>query len=294
LVATAGCSTRAVTEFVHGYQGRDEPAPRKAGKDAHASLATYFQTDGDMKMAMEVFEREWRAFAEKNVPDDDRLSWNNLSMIMEEYYLQHPIERFPFEPIKGSEEKAVSAMLTDTVEVWGMLDLQSREKQMGARYVVDHKTTGKITSWWTKQFRLGSQLSEYIWLDAKDSGEFCQGAFINAIEFGKLPMSNYKCRTHKVPYTECQRYHARWELLVTSRSPEAIKSWEQDARALARKFELLGQAAPSVEMIQYMPQEGRFNGGCTFCQFRDFCDAGRRPELVETMLVYAPWEPWNK
>lgn len=294
LGAVASCSTRAVTEFVHNRQGGDEPVPRRAGKDTHDSLAEYFRTRGDAAAAMKVFEEQYREFSRQNVPPDDRLGWENLKLIMEEYYLQHPIERFPFDPLPNTEEKAVSAMLTDTVEAWGVLDLRGREKQTGARYICDHKTTGKITSWWTKQFRLGSQMTQYIWLDAQESGEVVTGAFINAIEFGLLPQSNYKCRTHKVPYSECKRYHARWELLVTSRSPEAINTWLQDARALARRFEVLMKACPSVEMIQYMPQEGRFNGSCTFCQFRDFCDAGRKPELVETMLIYSPWEPWNQ
>jgi hypothetical protein len=293
LGGTASCSSMAATAYVCGYQGRGEPAPRKAGKDTHVSLAEFFKTRGDVEVAMKVFEAEYRAFAEQNVPPGDRLSWENLEIIMREYYDQHPIERFPFDPIEGSEEQAISAMLTDNVEAWGILDLRSREKTTGARYVVDHKTTGRITSWWTKQFRLGSQLSQYIWLDAQESGEIVTGAFINAIEFGKLPSGTAKCYKHKVPKNECMRYHAKWELLITSRSSAAIQSWLNDARALARKFELIGKACTSIEMIQYMPQEGRFNGSCTFCQFRDFCDAGRKPELVEAMLVYAPWEPWN-
>lgn len=294
LKSMATCTSQAAVEYVFGYQGSDEPAPRKCGKDAHLSLAEFFK-QRDAAAAMRVFEEQYRDFARQNVPDDDRLSWENISTIMAEYYRTHPIERLPFEPIEGTEEQPVAAMLTDDIEVWGVLDLQGREKQLGARYVVDHKSTGKITSWWTKQFRLGSQMTEYIWLAGQASGEVISGAFINAIEFGKLPgATTRKCYKHKCAYVECRHFHTNFEMLVTSRSSEQIHEWLTDARVLARKFKLLQAACPSPEMIQYLPQEGKFNGGCTFCQFRDFCGGGRKPELLQSMLVYSPWEPWNQ
>ena len=293
-MATAKCTTQTAVEFVHGYQGRDEPAPRKCGKDIHTSLAAYFRTH-NAKHAMKVLEAEYKEFAEQNVPPGDRLSWGNVEVIMGEYYRTHGIDKFPFEPVEGSAETAITAMLTDEVELWCMLDLLTREKQVGMLYPLDHKTTGKITSWWTKQFRLGSQFTGYTWAAAKKTGEVVPGMYVNAIEIGLLPQSKNKCRTHGVPYPECKQYHTKWELLVTTRSPEAINAWLQDARALAKRFQMIQQGfGGSMELVQYAPQEGKFNGSCTFCQFRDFCDAGRRPELVNQMLVHAPWEPWNQ
>jgi len=300
LKSVATCDTQAVIEFVLGYQGKEEPAARKCGKDLHSALAHFFR-GGTVEESVGVFSNAYSQFAKDNVPDDDRLAYGNVVDILDEYLRSHSIDRLPFEPVEGSVETPVTARLTDEVELWGLLDLAVRERNTGGLYVLDHKSTGKISSWWTKQFRLGSQMSTYIWLKQQTTDEVVTGAYINAIEIGKLPDvrfkadgGEYKCRTHKTVYSECRRQHAKFELFITSRTPEQLDEWHRDAVALASRFESLTRIFKDVEMIQHAPTQGKFNGGCTFCQFRQFCSAGRRPELVESMLVYQPWEPWNE
>ena len=289
LKATASCHTEAVVKYVFGYQGRDEPAPRKCGKCVHSSLERFFRTGGDVAKAMEVLEFEYRVFAEENVPDNDRLAWVNIKTIMEEFYANHPIERFPFTPVEGSEEKGVVKELYPGVSLFSLIDLQGIEKTIGGKYVIDHKSTGRVTEWWSKQFRIGSQLTGYMWsVDAV-------GAYVNAIEMAKLPTpATTKCRIHKVARSECWRQHAKWELLVTTRTPQFTSWWKRDAIALAKTFFGLKEMFEGrPELIQYVGMQGVFNNSCTFCDLRDFCTAEKNPDLIESMLVYAPWVPWE-
>jgi hypothetical protein len=117
--------------------------------------------------------------------------------------------------------------------------------------------------------------------------------YINAIEVKKLPdPSTRKCRTHGVPYEQCRLQHANWQLFISTRTPMAIAGWETQAKALAKKFLMLKGAFGSVEMVQYAPDEGRFNGACTFCDFRKWCRADRAPQMVDGLFVVDKWEPW--
>jgi len=296
LGSVANCDLQAVLEHVHGYRGAEEGAPAKAGKSAHVSLAGFFSSGGDVELALSEFDKEYRLWSEENVAFGDRLHWSNVRTILEEYYRAHPLERFPFKPIEGSEEKGLIYPLENGIDYYGLIDLAGHEKSVGGTYVVDHKTTGKITDWWAKKFRIGSQLSGYMWLLAQLRKELVVGSYVNAIEVGKLPEpSTKKCRTHKVTYDECWRMHAKWELYVVIRTPEMLEKWKSDAIQLARRFGALERAfGHAIELLPFVPQTGVFNNSCTFCQFRDFCAAERRPELVESMLVHDPWRPWDE
>ena len=303
LKSVATCDTQAVIEFVLGYQGKEEPAARKCGKDLHSALAHFFR-GGTVEESVGVFRDAYYQFAKDNVPENDKHSFANVYDILDEYLCQHPFDKFPFTPIPESVETPVTAKLADDIELWGLLDLQGVGKEVPGLYVIDHKSTGQNVSggWWPRTFRLGSQMSAYIWLLQQiHPNEVVAGAYINAIQINKLPDvrfkndgGEYKCKTHKTVISECRRQHAIFALYITMRSPELLQEWHRDQIALARRFGALQRTFNDIELIQYAPAQGRNNDACKFCQFRDFCAAGRRPELVESMLVHQPWEPWEK
>jgi len=143
-------------------------------------------------------------------------------------------------------------------------------------------------------------MSTYIWLKQQTTDEIVTGAYINAIQLNKLPDvrykqdgGEYKCKTHKCVISECRQQHANFALGITTRTPEALADWHKDAVALAKRFKVLTEYFGDRALLPYVPQQGKFNGGCTFCQFKDFCVANRNPDLIESMLVHSPWEPWE-
>jgi len=292
LSATATCSTYAVMRYVLHYTNEEESAPARCGTDIHRALAAYFSGAG-VEASMDILRNWYKPFADENIPEGDRLCWSNVKNIIEEYFETHPIEKLPFEIIKEGIETVVKAPLCEGIEFYALLDLPVREKATKALYVCDHKTTGKVTSWWAKKFRLGSQLTGYTWAMGVQYNAVVTGAFVNAIEIGKLPNSKKKCRTHGVPYFECSKQHTKFDLFVTGRSPEQIISWKEDATILAKRFQGLKQVYQDINMIQAVFQEGVFNNGCTFCEMKDFCASGRQPELADAMLIRKIWSPWD-
>jgi hypothetical protein len=167
------------------------------------------------------------------------------------------------------------------------------DKKTGAKAVLDHKTTGKISEWWLKKFRLVSQLSGYVYALGNKYGENVHGAYVNAIEFNKLPVSKNKCRKHGVKYTECRERHCNFQLFNAHRPQHLLDMWLNNAKILAKKYWML-TAYTEVEMIPFIAQEGKFNNGCTFCQYGLFCFSGRPIDMVDGMFVKMPWMPWDK
>lgn len=294
LGATALCDNKAVLEHVLGYQSREDMAPLRQGRDGHSALAEFFRTGGDVEAAMAVYEREYKAWAEANVGKDDRLNYENTATVLREWFRTHPLDRLPFIIIPETVERGVQVPLVDGFEFFALIDVQARMRDLGTRSVVDHKFTGAISSYWAKTFRLSSQFTGYLWAVQQQTGEVMHTAIVNAIEVGMLPSSDRKCRTHGVPYFECRAQHAKWEFFSTTRCEAATKDWYEQAMILAHRFRQLEKVfGGKPEMIGFAEQQGKFNGGCRGCGFAEFCLAGRRVEMIETLLQHAPWEPWN-
>jgi len=57
------------------------------------------------------------------------------------------------------------------------------------------------------------------------------GAYINAIEFSRLPSSDRRCTVHAVAYSECGHLHANSDLLIVERTPAEIEEWKKDCAA---------------------------------------------------------------
>lgn len=291
LSATAECSTKAVLRYVLGYTSREEKIAVRAGQDAHSALAEYF-LHGNKEMALEVFTRQYQDFSNEQMPED-RLTYANTYDILDTWFDAHPLDQFPFEPIVEDIERVIVVPLGEGIEFFAKVDAPVKERETGILAPLDHKTTGKITSWWTKQFRLGSQMTGYIWSLGEHYKESVTRAYINAIEFGKLPDSTRKCSTHKVPYTECRKLHANWEILATSRSQEQLVEWKKTALFHARRYQEMKERITNIGLISFVRMQGTFNKSCTFCEFADFCASGRQPHMAESLFVIDPWVPWE-
>ena len=63
-----------------------------------------------------------------------------------------------------------------------------------------------------------------------------------------------------------------------------------DAVRLSRRYAKLLEKYPDTLSACGAPQEGTFHGACSICQFAQFCQTGRRPELVSQLLVKDNWE----
>ncbi|MCG7853678.1 MAG: PD-(D/E)XK nuclease family protein [Methanosarcinaceae archaeon] len=297
LMSIAACTTQAVIRHGLGYSGKGSKIAADVGNAFHAGLMHWFLGE-DIGASLCAFEDEYKKLEKEwKEAAEPRLGLVNARAVFEIWLERHAVDSFPW--IVMEAERTVGVPLEggpDGIEFFMKRDLLVKTKDTGFYYPVDHKSTGRITDWWSKKFRLGSQMTGYMWGTQRQVGfdKPVQGAFINAIELAKLPEpSDKKCATHKVKYSECWKAHAKGELLVVGRTPAKLEIWEKDARMLARRLQAFVDGFKDFELVTLLPQEGMFNDGCTFCEFGEFCKFDRNPAMVETLLQYNPWAPWD-
>lgn len=328
LAAVQACKTKAALRHVLDLvAGNEESACLDAGSAAHDALAMYFQGQ-QAEDCLRYFDLTYKPLVEDAGFEDPkhrfhRLSWPNLHNILEQWFEDHLMGSFPFsvdpELVEVGFEMPLSngCVCGHTQDVhtnkngcryravckcegyrpafvfWGRADAVVQSRHDDALYVLDHKTTGRIGSYWAEKFRLDSQLSGYTWAIRETLGMPIAGAYINAIEFSTLPSdSSRKCRLHDVKFEECGSFHMKSSLLIYDRSEYQLKTWQGMALSLALQYRELGETVKKVEDIHQVPMDGVFNNACGFCSFSDFCRAGRPEHYQDTMLKYSPWRPY--
>lgn len=300
LASAAHCSTLLVVEHLLGLRAHTEVAPLKSGAAAHDALAHWHTTRGDTAGALQVFEATYRPWSEDNVPLGDRLAWRNLTAVMASWFRRTPFETLPY--TVEHVEVGFQVPLAPGIELVGMLDVLGRATSDGTWRVVEHKTTGSVTAWWSEQWKWASQLTGYLDGASTVLGEVVVGAYVNALEFKLIPASDRACKDHGTLYSECGPLHCNHKIIAVQRRPWQFEVWRASARALAHRLQRIAVQASVLfdegetegawediqSFVQRFPQEGTFTGQCRFCTLKDFCDGGRRHR---SLLVHHPWRP---
>lgn len=286
LKSIATCTTLAYLQHVIRLPEKDT-APLMSGKAGHEALGEYVLT-GDIAKAEAKYEKLYRPWAEAYVEPGDRLSFVNTADILGRWLREHPLARSPFTYDPTWVERKLE--LEDSalgIKFTGVLDGLVRDKALGEEGIVDHKFTGRITPQWIEQWQMDSQITGYLWLVSQLVKKPIRKAWINAIEFSKLPDSNRKCATHGVLYTECRLLHAKWLLIgPLTRTPQQIYEWGETARGLTIALRTLAEWP--LEKVNQLPVEGMFTGKCSYCRFRAFCKTGRKPDYAKHLLSNPP------
>lgn len=299
LLSTLECTTRAVLRHVLHYTARAERATLKSGQAGHEALALWFKGFSKDQCLIK-FETEYASWATENVPPDDRLSYSNCRLILDNWFDTHPREGFPFTIDPLNVERTLMTPLDDNGEFMFVFkqDLLTRDRRTGDYFVVDHKFTGSYVTGgeFAKKFRLDSQQTGYIWGARQLHPDVnVTGSYINAIELRKVPTSDRKCNEHGQKYAECGVMHVKSQLIgPIVRTDAQLQTWRRDAIGQAKKFRDLCDQYPHLKMLALAPMEGTFFNACGYCEFMDFCATGRPIKFAESMLVQDPWQPWTE
>jgi len=293
LVPVATCTTCAALKAL-GFKGLSQNDAMDVGSVVHDGLEGFFTPNGDPFFC---FEQSWASyFPPERIIDKDQYQYVNVRDIFDTYVMQHPVDQLPFEVLET--EKMVGMPLDDDGEIWFWMkrDLKVVERSTGVIVPLDHKTTGYDVSAlpWQKKWKLASQLSGYVWATQKETGTVCPFAYVNGIQINKLPHSDRKCYTHKMPYNECRLMHTNFALLQYARDPRLIDQWWADAMMLGYRYKKILSTYPDLEMVHHAPCEGTFNNSCGWCEFDRYCRMGKLPHTADALLVYDPWEPWAR
>ena len=313
LAAVTTCDTQGFLRYALGYTASEERAALLAGTALHRAVAAWFRR-GHVGQARQVFEVAYREWAEANVPTDDRLSWRNTSLVVDRWLETHPAASLPWTTLPEYIEAGFAYPLTDDIVYTGRIDdlvAYAPPSQPELEWcVVDTKSTSRLSAPWRAQWIMDAQITGYVWAAqqlARAAGveRPVSAGFINAVEFARLPSDPTKiCRGgtwgegHGVPYAECARYHARYEILGPYyRTPEQIEEWRVDAIRWAKEYRRLAAVARDfgATALPTIPMRGKWTKACRFCEFNSenakFCAAGRPTAMLGTALVREPWDP---
>lgn len=321
LSATKKCSTLAAARYHLGLSSAEEAAPLRAGTGVHEAVAGYFQSRGDVDAAVRGLATSYKAWAEENVPPDDRLGYPNVEKIVRRWCWAHPLDGLPFVVDPSLVEIGAQALLSEEGQCFacdhdesvhksagdacticpcesftlcimqGRLDCVPQGRD-GRWYVGDVKTTASIRASWLKNFEMSSQFSGYCWLLEQAVKKPAAGAFVLAIELGLLPGSPKKCSRHKMPYAECSMAHANFTIVHTVREPWMLAEWKRGAQALAKRFMAIQRLVATLDDVQAVRQEGQWIDACATCDLFPWCKSGRSLDIGEAILVKNPWKPF--
>lgn len=295
----ASCDTAALAKYVFGLRSKKEKIAADIGNVFHKGLELHFRGVSKRDVTL-AFEQGYdMVIPSGEQPEEDRFGRKNCITIMERYCDVRPVEKMPWTVVETEAARGMALDEKGEFTFWVIRDLLGQDKQGGYFVPVDHKTTGKLTTWWARKHRLTSQLSGYCWFTSQEYQQSVHNCYVNAIEVSKLPDSNYKCKTHSTPdrvvkFSECYPQHANFQIYQYTRSKEQIEKWKQDALGIAQTARILMQAFHDINMLPYARRQGAFTDSCVFCEFKDWCAANFAPSMASTMTVYNPWEPWKR
>lgn len=282
-LANAGtCSTRTALHHL-GYESLEPSAPQFSGSVGHAALEAWL-TGRSADQAVQLFEERYTPWAEAHASDvDDRLDPRNCAKILRVYMSRKADGALGWRPLKVEEPFEVP--IDDHTHLIGVFDVRAVGLSglgQGEDLVVEHKFTGRISSIWTEGYSHDPQITAYWFAHrSKYPERKLFSVVMNAIEFSKLPVSDRNCPEHGRPLSYCYQMgtHARFQQFLTTRTPEQIASWRDNAIYLAAKYRRVVTKYDTLEKASAAPQEGMFvkgiDIGCRGCKFRSYCWADR-------------------
>jgi hypothetical protein len=310
LKTPATCHTLAYVQHAMHVRARSLALPLKMGSAAHEALAHWLKNGRDeqaMKGALSVFDqtygpvwKEAQKWAKENGETADaRMEWARCGSILRQWMQAREGEKFAFSVFKEKTERCLVApfgmKLKDGREVLysARLDAQVRKQESALKWSMDHKTTTSASVWWIGKQKVSSQFSGQVWV-SREADDEVVGVVINAIEFPRPHTSDNKCPIHKVGYQECTVRHAGGTYVFATRTDPELQAWKFTARKRVREMERLWERAKEEGWsgLGKVQMQGRFNEGCTFCDQKGWCDAGRPTGSGALKATFESYE-WN-
>jgi hypothetical protein len=308
LSAVATCDTYAYVRYGLDLVPRGTDLRLEAGSAIHAGLAVWMRGGmthaviGDaMAAAGKAYApavAAWEQRQEKPLGAGDRFQPHWVYGILKQWLHKYS-DKFPFKLVSGIVEQPVAAPLAtlpDGRPLWiaARLDARVRKFATGGRWNLDHKTTRRVTDWWTETQKTRSQFVGQLWI-GEALGEELEGVILNVLEIPEPHKSEQTCREHKVSFQQCSIRHAGSDFVYISPHRGEFAAWEETATALARRYRRLRERAErdGIEGVGDVKMQGRFTGNCTFCELRQWCKDGRprRPAQVRATFERRVWDP---
>jgi len=266
------------------------------GGALHEGLAAWYRT-GEQTKALSAIGDSWP----ENLPIDDWRTKEKCLKTMMEYMKTYPVETFQVIG-RDTEDPMVECTFTlstglylacespgcnqplysltnplcsvcgeprEEIEYGGIFD--TLVEFNNNIYVLEHKTTSRLGSYYFNQFKPNNQVTGYIWGGGLMSGQRVGGAIINAIGLYKSSATKF-------------------ERQITSRSHEEISEWLIHIHSTCQQIR-------DCERRNYWPM---YTGSCTMygqCEYHSVHVLGtenERSKRLSTDFIQEAWEYENR
>lgn len=284
LECVATCSQRFVLQYILGKRAGNQ-GPLVAGRAMHKGLEEYYK---DSPWVIAAVEKCYEGVDESEF--EPRHTCNNVVDVLSAWLKTYGQKDKTFTPVH--HELSFELPFSGDYIMCGKIDLVVRSKANGTLSPLDFKFSGQVNAgWWKSQWRLKGQMIDYCWAMRELYAEPVGTAYVYGIKATTLPQPGRKCKTHGVDFAECRDLHLVVEVVDVYYDEQQILDWKQTTQALFQRVEMLKEVY-SDGAPWNANQEGRFNGGCTFCEFQQWCAAGRPESWIEGWID-AEKEPWK-
>jgi hypothetical protein len=314
--STHACTLQMVLRHVLHWNSRDQSSYLRAGSAMHEAQAAWniwllgesHEREAAKDAALKIFDTHYKPYADEFVPIDNRMHYANLATILDEWFTSR-VGKLPWivpDPRLIEVGFAYPLDAEGRIVGYGRLDLFARDRSDGSWVVVDHKSTGRLSSEWAEGWWLDSQISQYTW-GALQHVPDLKGFYVNGIEFSMLPRTDrvrkdgkpYQCREHGTGYDECYRFHMNAQIVgPVARTPELLQRWQNDAIRAGEKYRYYATAYDPAEVgptpdLSADEMEGPFTGACRFCTFNSWCRQGQHEHMLPALFVQDEWQPYD-
>ena len=266
------CRKKYYWEHIRNLRPRVKEAPLTFGITIHEALDEYYKHADKEKGVLCAVEK-FKSIYKTPEGEELRTVENGEKMLMW-YFVKYKNEPFK---VKGKPETGFVFFIGDVL-FGGRLDLPVEWD--GQLWIMEHKTTTRLTSSYFDQFELDKQPTGYIIALEEFTGQKCAGAIINAME----PWNDVKRVTSATKQPE--DHFLRKPL---TRSTELKERFKYNIQAIVRDIKWCEQhgefqEAEKKEVCYY------YNRPCAYLQL---CLYGENKRVIERDYTEEKWEPYK-
>lgn len=284
------CPAKYKLRIVDGWTSRRKSAALGFGGAFHHGLATWYKTASRAEM-LKAVKDAWP----DGMPSEDYRTLAKCCEVLMAYVAKYPMETF--QVVEGPEGPLIEISFTlDTGLYLSCFTCASMDKSLptenvcshcgamkeileyggifdglvefsSAVYVLEHKTTSQLGSYYFDQFRPNNQVTGYTWAAGLLSGKRVGGALINAIGV-------YKASTPK------------FERQITVRSEIEIAEWMESVYRTCEQIRQCERTGvwhlQTVACTMY--------GKCEFHQVHVLPHPKQRISLLEQEYINSTWD----
>lgn len=251
----------------------------QAGIAIHEVLHSWLRELSD-DYCMSKFIAMYRPYSDKFVESNNAYHSSNLERLIAYWLSTHPIKEQRYRLVKGEYPRRA---WLGKHELSDKSDAIVEDITDGTLMAIEHKSTGsKVTAEFAMLKRCDPQFKQHVYV-CRANGYEVAGVLLNAIQINKIPDPvSRKCAEHKIAKQQCWTEHIKSGMFPITYSPEEMETWVSNTEnALEEYYELI--SGKDISQLSSIPQQGIVGDRCGYCDYRRFCDSGRR-----NMTLLAP------